>query len=95
MKLKIKQSAQSHLTSYEIKGDVKVISVGVEGEKFSKRGLDDVVVLIDLVTVFYAILTSKQTREKLQCLYENLMSKNFRRTAVQKKKMICKLKRYS
>ena len=28
----------------------------------------------DLVTVFDAILTSRQTREKLQCLYENAMS---------------------
>ena len=37
---------------------------------------------IDLVTVFDAILTSRQTGEKLQCLYENLMSNNFRRTAV-------------
>ena len=35
---------------------------------------------IDLVTVFDAILTSRQTREKLQCLYENLMSNNFRKT---------------
>ena len=26
---------------------------------------------IDLVTVFDAILASRQTREKLQCLYEN------------------------
>ena len=34
--------------------------------------------LIDLVTVFDAILTSRQTHEKLQCLYENLMSDNFR-----------------
>ena len=33
------------------------------------------------VTVFDAILTSRQTREKLQCLYENLMSNNFRKTA--------------
>ena len=37
---------------------------------------------IDLVTVFDAILTSRQTCEKLQCLYENLMSNNFRRMAV-------------
>ena len=37
---------------------------------------------IDLVTVFDAILTSRQTREKLQCLYENLMTNNFRKTAV-------------
>ena len=40
---------------------------------------------IDLVTVFDAILTSRQTREKLQCLYENLMSNNLRKTAVLKK----------
>ena len=40
---------------------------------------------IDLVTVFDAILTSRQTREKLPCLYENLMSNNFRKTAVLKK----------
>ena len=34
---------------------------------------------IDLVTVFDAIFTSRQTRrEKVQCLYENLMSNNFR-----------------
>ena len=40
---------------------------------------------IDLVTVFDAILTSRQTREKLQCLYENLMSNNLRKRAVLKK----------
>ena len=38
--------------------------------------------LINLVTVFDATLTSRQTREKLQCLYEKLISNNFRRTAV-------------
>ena len=42
--------------------------------------------IIDLVTVFDAILTSRQTRKKLQWLYENLMSNNFRRTAFLKKK---------
>ena len=42
---------------------------------------------IDLVTVFDAILTSRQTCEKLQCLYENLMSNDFRKTAVLKKNM--------
>ena len=36
-------------------------------------------IVIDLVTVFHIILTSRQTREKLQCLYENLMSRNVRR----------------
>ena len=43
---------------------------------------------IDLVTAFDAILTC----EKLQCLYENLMSNNFRKTAVLKKNINCKLK---
>ena len=47
---------------------------------------------IDLVTVFDAILTSRQTCEKLRCLYENLMSNNFRETAVLKKNINCKLK---
>ena len=41
--------------------------------------------LIDLVTVFDAILTSRQTREKLQCLYENLMPNNLRSTTVPEK----------
>ena len=40
---------------------------------------------IDLVTVFDAILTSRQMCEKLQCLYENLMSNNLRKKAVVKK----------
>ena len=40
---------------------------------------------IDLVTVFDAILTRRQTCEKLWCLYENLMSNNFRKTAVLKR----------
>ena len=34
-----------------------------------------------------AILTSRQPREKLQCLYENLMSNNFSETAVLKTKI--------
>ena len=41
--------------------------------------------IIDLVTVSDAILTSRQTREKLRCLYENIMSDNFRKRAVLKK----------
>ena len=44
--------------------------------------------VIDLLTVFDAILTSKQTCEKLQCLYENLMSNSFRKTTVLKKKNV-------
>ena len=47
---------------------------------------------IDLVTVLEAILTSRQPREKLQCLYENLMSNNFCKTAVLKRNINCKLK---
>ena len=57
-------------------------------DKEDKNNLSPQVVFpfnIDLVTVFDAILTSRQTREKLQCLYENLMSNNFRKTAVPKK----------
>ena len=45
-----------------------------------------------LVTVLEAILTSGQPGEKIQCLYENQMSDNFRITAVLKKYMNCKLK---
>ena len=40
--------------------------------------------LIDLVTAFDAILTRRQTLEKLQCLHENLISNYFRRTAILK-----------
>ena len=40
---------------------------------------------MDLVTVFDAILTNRQTREKLQCLYKDIMSNNFRRTATKQR----------
>ena len=50
---------------------------------------------IGLVTVFDAILTSWQPRENLQCLYENLMSNNFRKTPLLKKKLNGKLKLHS
>ena len=46
---------------------------------------------MDLVTVFYAILTSRQTCEELQCLYENLMSNNFRKKGCSEKYINCKL----
>ena len=36
-------------------------------------------------TVFDAIFTSGQTRDKLECLFENLMSNDLRRMAVLKK----------
>ena len=42
-------------------------------------------VKIDLVSVFDAILTSRQTHEKFQCLYENLMSNKFCKMAVLEK----------
>ena len=62
--------------------------------KWKQKG--NIVVIIDLVTVFDAILTRRQKREKLQCLYENLVSNNFRRiTVLKKKKMNCKLKLHS
>ena len=41
--------------------------------------------IIDLVKVLEAILKSRQLREKLQCLYENLMSNNFRKMTFLKK----------
>ena len=58
---------------------------------FSSRGFprtrpSTVVKYTDLVTVLEAILTSRQPREKLQCLYENLMSSNSQKTAVLKQK---------
>ena len=41
---------------------------------------------IDLIIVLDSILWDKQPREKLQCLYENLMSNYFRKMAILKKK---------
>ena len=41
--------------------------------------------IIDLVTVLDAILTSRQTLEKLQCLYENLMLNNLRKNGCSEK----------
>ena len=43
--------------------------------------------LIDLVTVMEAILMSRQPREKLECLYENVMSKDVCKTAVLKNEL--------
>ena len=51
---------------------------------FSLSRLFKPLFLTDLV--MEAILKSRQPREKLQCLYENLMSNNFRKTAFLKKK---------
>ena len=58
----------------------------VQGPGFMGRKVTFVGMLIDLVRVFDAILTSRQTCEKLQCLlYENLMSNNFPKTSALKK----------
>ena len=46
---------------------------------------------IDLIMVSEAILKGRQPLDKLQCFYGNLMSDNFRKAAVQKKKGIVKL----
>ena len=40
------------------------------------------IIFIDLIMVLEAILRDKQPCEKLQCSYENLMSKNFRKLSV-------------
>ena len=56
---------------------VKILSIKVAEDPYNRVGLS-----IDLVTVFDAILTSRQTCEKLQCLYENLMSNNFPKTGL-------------
>ena len=57
----------------------------VQGPGFMGRKVTFVSMLIDLVRVFDAILTSRQMCEKLQCLYENLMSNNFPKTSALKK----------
>ena len=41
---------------------------------------------IDLIMVSEAILKGRQPLDKLQCFYGNLMSDNFRKAAVRKKK---------
>ena len=62
----------------------------VKPKTSQRKNLGESNAKIDLFTVFDAILTSRQTFEKLQCLYENLMSNNFRRTGEQN--INCKLK---
>ena len=57
-----------------------------QAEAHCESNLDCQLWNIDLVTVFDAIFTSRQTCEKLQCLYENLMSSYFRETTVLKEK---------
>ena len=49
---------------------------------------EKLILQIDPLMVFDAIFTSRHTCEKLQCLYENLMSNNFRKTAKATKQRI-------
>ena len=73
------KNVEDHLTPYTVRAVAPVWYV------FSKwpfnRGEDNEKI-IDLVTVFDAILTSRQSHDKLQCLYENLMSNYFHKTVV-------------
>ena len=50
-----------------------------------EMGTDGIDWWIDLATVFDATLMSRQMHEKLQCLYENPKSNNFRKTAALEK----------
>ena len=80
---------QSHVRAREFVCDPREVKF-VQGElELCSFGLFTSIMsteqAIDLVTVFDDMLTSRQTREKLQCLYENRMSNNFRRTAVLQK----------
>ena len=83
-------------TPYLLKNETVVVQVSVKHHRTTQCKLANLkprffhfiyhaFISIDLVTVFDAILTSRQTREKLQCFYETLMSNNFRRTAVMNK----------
>ena len=55
----------------------------IELQRWLSEISNDTRKLANQSTVFDAIVTS--TRDKLQCLYENLMSNNFPKTAVLKK----------
>ena len=70
-------------TGLKVNVSVRVIKRNVNRvvcRVFSLSRLFKPLFLTDLVTVLEAILKSRQPREKLQCLYEDLMSNNFRRT---------------
>ena len=75
--LKAKTSRQNQNPTVKTKARKKV-----KPKTSQRKNLGESNAKIDLFTVFDAILTSRQTFEKLQCLYENLMSNNFRRTGV-------------
>ena len=68
--LAVKSRAETHCRQKCITRDPKKTREQVRGnEKHYFFNL----ILIDLVTVFDATLTSRQTSEKLQCLYGNLI----------------------
>ena len=54
------------------------------GRRDTSKFLFKLYVLISII-IDLVILTSRQTSWKLQCLYENLTSNNFHKTAVLKK----------
>ena len=56
----------------ENRGKSKYLAVKSRITRDPKKTREQVI-LIDLVTVFDATLTSRQTSEKLQCLYGNLI----------------------
>ena len=62
-------------------------SMNFRNDIFGQR-MPDVVVVYRLCHGFRRHPLSRQTCDKLQCLYENLMSNNFRKTAFLKKRSI-------
>ena len=78
---------QSNLVILDTKGAIENVHIN-EVSIINRLNLQKMIVRtfsIDLVTVFDAILTRRQTREKLQFLYENPMLNDFRKTAVLEK----------
>ena len=67
--LAVKSRAETHRRQKCITRDPKKTREQVKGTEKHYFNL----ILIDLVTVFDATLTSRQTSEKLQCLYGNLI----------------------
>ena len=82
--MKLKPNIVPHIDIRDGSGSLGSLNTCILSKTFKDpySGMDKTT---DLVTVFDAILTSRQTREKLQCLYENPMSNNFRKKAVLEK----------
>ena len=82
--MKLKPNIVPHIDLRDGNGSLGSLKTCILSKTFKDpySGMDKTT---DLVTVFDAILTSRQTREKLQCLYENPMSNIFRKKAVLEK----------